>query len=242
MQPISSYTDDNDRLRLILQGPPGSGKTTLASQFPRAHIIDIDVNLGGTLRFLTEKKLTLPVSFDVLDRDEKGIVVPLPQRYARLDACLKAAGESPDIDTIVIDSGTTLSEVMIAEVLRQQQKSEMSKREWGFFATLARHFLGVLRQVRKHIVLIVHEKTEKLESGAIVYPIKVAWPGQVGQNIGAYFTNVWRCEVDVVAKGMSNEYKWLIRTMPDAKYELKNSLGLPAKFEFKWETIAEKLK
>lgn len=241
MRPIESYADTNDKLRLVLQGSAGSGKTTLACQFPKPYIIDIDVNLGGTLRFLREHNLPLPVGYDVLDKDDKGQAIPLPQRYSRLNQCLIEAQQNPLIETIVIDSGTTLSDVMIAEVLRQQNKSEMSKREWGFFAILGRHFMSVLASMRKHIVLIVHEKIEKTPDGAIAYPIKIAWPGQVGQNIGAFFTNVWRCEVQVIPKGVNSEYKWLIRTMPEFKYELKNTLGLPATFEFKWETIAAKL-
>jgi hypothetical protein len=242
MQPITNYADKNDKLRLLLQGSSGAGKTSCACQFPKPYVIDIDVNLGGTLRFLKERNLALPVGYDVLDKDENGVDVPLPLRYQRLSKCFAEAQKNDAIETIIIDSGTTLAPVMIAEVLRQQGKSEMTKREWGFFATLGQHFMATLSVMRKHIVLIAHEKTVTDANGSIVYPVKVAWPGQVGQNIGVFFTNVWRCEVQATASGMQTNYKWQIRTMPEYKYELKNTLGLPPLFEFKWETIAEKLK
>lgn len=242
MQPITDYKSTNDKLRLLLQGPSGAGKTTLACQFPGAYIIDIDVNLGGTLRFLQEHKLQLPIGYDILDKDEKGVSIPLNLRYQRMNACLIEAQKNDAVETIIIDSGTTLSDVMIAEVLRQQNKTEMSKREWGFFAIVGRHFMATLASMRKHIVLIVHEKIEKDPNGSVVYPVKVAWPGQVGQNIGVFFTNVWRCEVQATPSGMQTNYKWLIRTMPEYKYELKNTLALPPLFEFNWNTIAEKLK
>lgn len=239
---ISEYADDNDKIRLVLQGPAGAGKSTVACQFPRSWIVDVDVNLGGTLRFLKERKLQLPVGYDVLDHDDKGTPVPLLQRYLRLAEVLKKVQMMDNVDTIVLDSGTTLADVLMAEVCRQQGKSQPSdfkdgRQFWGFFAPFCRNFFSVLAQMRKHIVLTAHEKTEKLESGAVVYPIKVAWPGQVGQNIGAFFTNVWRCEVQILPSGQSNTYKWNIRTMPESKYELKNTLGLPALFEFNWSTI-----
>lgn len=247
MQPITEYKDSNDKLRLILQGPSGSGKTTVACQFPKPYVIDVDVNLGGTLRFLKSHGLQLPVGFNVLDRDENGVEVPMKQRYLRLDAYLKEAQLNSDIETIILDSGTTLSDVMIAEILRQQNRNAIAdfkdgRQFWGFFAILGRHFMGTLASMRKHIVLTLHERVMTNESGAVVYPTKVSWPGQVGQNIGLFFTNVWRCEVQQVPTGLDVKYKWQIRTMPDYRFELKNSLELPPTFEFNWNTIAEKLK
>lgn len=243
MQPISSYADEADKLRLILQGSSGAGKTTIAAQFPGAYIIDIDVNLGGTLRFLQEKKLPLPIGFDVLDRNEnvlkdgKPTPVPMPDRYQRLVKLLVEAEANPLVQTVVIDSATGLSEILIAEVLRIQQKSTMSKQEWGYFGNCGRQFLGTLSMMRKHIVLIAHEKLKENETGQVNYPIKVAWPGQVGQNIGIWFTNVWRAQVKIQPSGLTNSYKWEIETLPSQKYELKNSLGLPSTFEFKWDII-----
>lgn len=248
MTPIDNYAISNDRIRLTLQGPSGSGKTTLACQFPGAYVIDVDVNLGGTLRFLRERKLPLPVGFDVLDRDDKGAPIPLKQRYERLNTLLLAAQTNPQVQTIVIDSATTLAEILVAEICRQQNKNDITdfkdgRQFWGFFAILGRHFMSALSSMRKHIVLVAHEKIMTTESGAVVYPIKLAWPGQVGQNLGVFFTNVWRCENQVIPKGLGeNTYKFMLRTMPDGKYELKNTLGVPALFEFNWKTIEEKLK
>lgn len=246
MQAITDYKQ-NDKLRLALQGPSGAGKTTVACQFPKPYIVDVDVNLGGTLRFLKEHNLPMPVGFDVLDKNEKGEAIDIKQRYQRLNACLVAAQQNPEIETIVLDSGTTLSDVMIGEILRQQGKNAISdfkdgRQFWGFFAVLGRNFMATLTSMRKHIVLILHERIMTTADGSVVYPVKIAWPGQVGQNLGLFFTNVWRCEVELKPTGMKTEYKWQIRTMPEYKYELKNSLGLPPLFEFKWETIAEKLK
>lgn len=247
MQPIASYQNQNDKLRLLLQGPSGAGKTTLACQFPKPYIIDIDVNLGGTLRFLKERNLALPVGYDVIDKDEKGVEIPIKLRYARLDKCLKEAQLNDDIETIVLDSGTTLADVLIAEVLRQQNKTAIAdfkdgRQFWGFFAILGRHFMATLTSMRKHIVLVVHERMLTTPEGSVVYPVKISWPGQVGQNIGIFFTNVWRAEVKSDVVGVQTNYTWLIRTMPEYRYELKNTLGLPPIFEFNWNLIAEKLK
>lgn len=242
MQNISIYDASARFLRLLLQGPPKSGKTVLACQFPSPYIIDLDVNLGGPLRHMRERKLALPIGYDVLDKDEKGADVPLSQRFLRLDRLLKEAQANPAIGTIVLDSATNLVDVLIAEVLRQQSKTTMTKQEWGFFFTLSKNFFSTLAQFRKHIVIPAHEKVNKDSSGAIVLPYDVAWPGQFGTIIGAFMTDVWRCEVQEVPKGITSDYKFVVRTMPNYAYKLGNGLGLPPVFEFTWAAIEAKLK
>lgn len=236
MQTIDSYAKQS-HLRAILQGPPGAGKTDLACAFPKPYFIDLDLNLGGPIRRRRSNNLSLPVGYDTIDRDEQGVLVPLAQRYARLDKCLVDAQANPDIETIVIDSATNLADVLIAETLRKQNKTSMTKQEWGFFFSYGKQLMQTLTSMRKHIVLTAHEKVNKKEDGSIAYPIKLAWPGQLGQIIGAFFTDVWRCEVEAKPSGLSVSHEFIIRTMPDFQYELKNSLGLPAKFKFDWKTI-----
>lgn len=246
MQPITTYDTANRFLRLLLQGPPKSGKTVLACQFPRPYVIDLDVNLGGPLRFMRERNLPLPVGYDVLDKDENGKDVPVSERYIRLDKLIKEAAVNPNIDTVIFDSATNLVDVFIAEVLRQQKKPVMSKQEWGFFFALSKNWFGTVAQMRKHIVIPAHEKINKDKEGAVILPYDVAWPGQFGQIIGAFMTDIWRTDcqegapVNVGGK-LQKSYSWLVKTMPSYQYKLGNSLGLPPEFEFKWETIAAKL-
>lgn len=246
MQKIETYDTSHRFLRLLLQGPPKSGKTVLACQFPRPYVIDLDVNLGGPLRWIRERGLALPVGYDVLDKDETGKDVPLSQRYIRLDKLIREVAVNPDVDTVIFDSATNLVDVLIAEVLRQQNKTAMSKQEWGFFFTLSKNWFGTVAQMRKHIVIPAHEKVNKDPQGAVILPYDVAWPGQFGSIIGAFMTDVWRTECvegppTMVAGKMQKAYSWMVKTMPSYQFKLGNSLGLPPEFEFKWDTIAAKL-
>lgn len=247
MKPVASYSDKDDVLRLLLQGPPKSGKTVLACKFPGAYIIDIDRNLGGVLRYLRDNNLPMPVGYDHVDRDENDALIPLPLRYARLAKLLLAAQENPLVQTIILDSGTTLSDVLIAEALRGQGKATVAdfkdgRQFWGHFAVLGKGFMAALSQMRKHIVLICHEKTNKSEKGDVVYPIQIYWPGQVGEILGCFFTNVWRCEATAIPSGVNFTYKHIVRTTMTNKYNLGNTLGLPAEFEFDWKLVEAKLK
>jgi len=241
MQDINTYTAVEDYIRLILQGEPKSGKTTLACQFPGAYIIDCDVNLGGPLRFLREHNLPLPVGYDVLDKDENGADVPVPQRYLRFQKLMSEAQQNEKVQTIVIDSATAFQDILLAETNRLQPSVKDGRQLWGFFFTYGKELMARFRLFRKHIIFITHEKTEKLPDGSIVYPIRIAWPGQLGTIMTSFFTDVWRTEVKQIGYSPNSKYEWYVRTMPNYQYKLGNSLGLPDEFVFDWKLIEQKL-
>lgn len=228
-------------LRVILQGEPKSGKTILACQFPGAYIIDVDVNIEGPIRRIKDLGLKLPLGYDHLDKDESGKDVPINLRYQRFLKLFKEAYENPAVETIVIDSATTFASVLDAEVRRLQPAIKDERQFFGFFFNYGKTFMDELRKARKHIILICHEKIEKDAAGSVILPFRIAWPGQLGTILPAFFTDVWRCETLEIPKGAQKEYKWVVKTMPNFAYKLGNSLGLPAEFEFKWEVVAAKL-
>jgi len=239
MQPITDYNTKESFIRLLLQGPPGSAKTTTACQFPKPYFIDADVNLGGPLRYCKRHGLSLPVGYDRLDVDETGKVVPPQARYQRMTKLVAEASVNPAVETVVFDSATGLSPIVMDEVKRQQPSLKDGRQVYQFFLLATRDFIAQVTLMKKNFVLIAHEKIEQ-DAMTQITQYRVAWPGQLGDYIGAFFTNVWRCEVE--RSGQPPVYKRVIRTIQDTQHHgLKNDLELPNTFEFKWDLIQQKL-
>jgi hypothetical protein len=184
----------------------------------------------------------VPLSLTLANGKEKA----LANRYNRMVELIKRYSVDPKIQTLVISSATKFVDVLINATLAQQNKDNIEEYKdgrqfWGFFARNSAFFFETLTKMRKHIVLEAHEKINKDPTGSVVYPTKVNWPGQVGQIIGAYFTDVWRCDMSTTGFGANATSDYVLRTTPDYRYELKNSFSLPATFKFDWKVIEEKL-
>jgi hypothetical protein len=250
MTPTSQYSSDA-KARVILQGPPGSRKSSLACFFPRPYFIDLDKNLAGVINFHREHNLPLPVGYDHADKDKNGkpignligkkteqeIARQLAPRYDRLNELLMDAQVSNEFDTFVLDSGSVLHQLLWAWTNVQQSFPKDGRQAYGFFYNYGMALINVLMSINKHVVLTVHEEVKE-DPVTSLAQYKMAWPGKLASFMGAYFTNVWRSEV----KKVGNNYEQKLRTVQDATfYGLKNDLDLPPEFKFDWNVIQEKL-
>lgn len=240
MPSIENYVADA-HLRLLLQGAPGVGKTTLACQFPGVWVLDCDINLRGPLQWLREQKKALPLGYDIIDRLEDGTIVRPADRFERLVSCTNKAASVAGVQTLVFDSCTKIGDYIKDYVLKKNptKSGGFEQSSWGFYYKEWVNLVATVTAAKVHCVFIFHEKVDKDEAdGSMKTFINVQ--GQFRDVAGALFTDVWRCHVKLGALSGPNE--WLVQTTPEYRYALKNSFGFPKEFKFDWKFVEEKLK
>jgi|ERR1051326_1884641 hypothetical protein len=240
-----------DSIKILFMGLPGSRKTTFALQFPLPHVYNCDNNLDGPERICREglpKEIpplppicpNLDYTFDDIRRDDKGKMIDISECFDRLVDKLILAAKDPAYQqrrVHIIDSLSHVNEFIIRKVLKMRSKSSMEINLWTDFASGAYTLIvAKMEQVGKPIICTCHEeRLYESDSSNImkknVTEINPLFSGRVGDNIGAYFTDVWQLEKRVGPKTADNPrgiQLWLLTDRSARCQHLKNSVGMPA--------------
>lgn len=233
-------------LSILLIGPPGGGKTTLAMQFPNTLWMECDENLAGPellIRKGLEKRdpitgktsVVFPanpkLAYDYcpIRTDDDGKPLAIEACFDRLTAELDKAKQT-NHSTVVVDNLTHVNEFIIRKIITTQKRSEMEARDWIPFKS---HFYSLivskLRGLGKNTICTVHESilTEpdpKNIMHCIVKGYRPSVQGSIVDFFGGFFTDMWRCEARI-APGGKIEY-WVV-TNRTVYSDLKNSLSMP---------------
>lgn len=134
------------KLKILLFGPAGSGKTTAALTFPRVAMIDTE---GGADLYAGRPGIN---PFHIL-RAKTLSDVENAVTFIKED-------NGKSFDTLVIDSVTVLYEVTREALARGSKSGEMSYREWGKLNTRMENLYNTLTSLPVHVVMIAREATE----------------------------------------------------------------------------------
>ena len=117
--------------RVGLYGEPGSGKTTLASTFPKPYFVNADKGMAAVLSDVPQ--LLLPEDF----KDTYELVVQLLDAARLKTGIFGPGGKAAGTLTLVLDSMTALADAIFNQVMRQAHldplKDKATFDEWGVF-------------------------------------------------------------------------------------------------------------
>lgn len=253
---MRSSTNFTPRLpqSFLLIGSPGSGKTTFALQLPKVGVIDCDDNLGGSVRYLRSINKLQDFKYDTPLRDANDKPIVREQQFTQLCKILDEMVASPDVETIVIDSLSSLVEMLFAHVLMQMKRpispdfkvadKKFEYEDWAAFGNILRKLIFQLKSCGKRFGLTAHTNVDHDELTKILYRF-INCPGAVRNYLSGWFEEAW--EFYIATQGVPPNEKAVrkIRTVPDPRsvnLGLKTSVNLPAIVDADPDLILAKLR
>lgn len=220
--------------RLLLYGPEGIGKTTLASQLPDPVFIDTEDGSGH----LYVRRMPTPPSWDIL-----------------VDEVRNVAEEPGDISTIVIDSIDAAERMCQAHVCHKANKESIEA--WGYgkgYTIAAEEFRKLLKTCDQcidagvNVALIAHSQMRKFErpdeNGAydrfeVKLDRRIASIVKEWSDAVLFLDYETFVSVDENGKGKASGGKRVIRTSHNVAWDAKNRWGLPDKLMLDHDGVAK---
>lgn len=226
----------------LLIGPPGSGKTTVSLQLPKPFILDCDDNLNGPVRFLTSNnRLNQAWFYDTPLRDGN-LPVPRELQWDRVQSLLLEACNSPEVETIVISSLSSLIELAFVQTYKMtnQKLGDYKKTidpkfefaQWGAFGSIMRQLIFWLKSSGKRLCVEAHINVDKEELTGVLTNF-IAIPGNLKHILSGWFEEVWLLDVTTTGVGANQKTERKIITSPgtrDKNLGLKSAAQLGTSF------------
>jgi hypothetical protein len=150
--PFALATPVAKKLKILIYGPPGSGKTRAALTFPKAALIDAE---GGTE--LYRGRPGVP-SFHVLDSKS---VTDLERAIAFIE---QDAGKT--YETLIIDPISVFYDVQKAAAEQTSKSGALGYREWSQINTRMKRVYNSLTNLPVHVIVLARESAEYASKGS----------------------------------------------------------------------------
>jgi len=192
------------KLKVMVYGKSGTGKTTFATTFPKPYIFDFDNGM------LSQRGKDIP--YDVYGKED----------WLKFESKLSEFEKDCPFETLVIDSVTTMEEYLLDHLIELTRKPRPTQLEWGqLVLDLADVFLRI-NKFKVNVLVVAHEEMvqDGLTGEVITRPL--IYGKKLPVQLPLFFDEIYRAQTSRDDKGKS---VYQILTTADTRYIAKSRLA-----------------
>ena len=172
--------DFSKYLKVMVSGPPKSGKTTLLGTVPNILVLDTEPHANNleSIAHLDVPYVTITNSDDL-----RQVAMILGNDSLRKQMAQGTYG-IPDIGGVAIDTLDSLQKILKAERMKEQRSSQFLRDDWGWLKTEMEEIVQLFTSLPMHVFFIVHTKTAEIGRGDDAYTVVLpGLEGAIAQSI-----------------------------------------------------------
>jgi hypothetical protein len=200
-------------LKVLVSGPPKSGKTSLLGTVPRLIILDTEPHANN---LQSVAHLDVPYVTITNSDDLRQVLFMLTDKTLRKQI---AAGYGwDDVDGVAIDTLDTLQKILKNERMKEQKQSQFLRDDWGWLKTEMESIVEAFTGLPMHVFFMVHTKTKEMGKGDDSYTVTLpGLEGAIAESIaGMVGYSLMSFREERVQPDGSLETKYFLRTEGDS--------------------------
>lgn len=213
----TSSADFPVHLKVMVTGPPKSGKTTLLGTVPNILVLDTEPH-ANNLESIAH--LDVPYATITNTDDLRQIAFQLKDNTLRRQ--LAEFYGLPDIQAVAIDTLDTLQKIMKQERMRAKKSTDFLRDDWGWLKTELEAILQEFTSLPMHVFFMVHTGTKEMGKGDHSYTVVLpGLEGSISQSIAGmvgYSLLAFRTE-EIAKDGKSKYTKYWLKTEGDDTHD-----------------------
>lgn len=225
-------------LKVLVSGPPKSGKTSLLGTVPKLIILDTEPHANN---LQSVAHLDVPYVTIRNTDDLRQVLFMLSDSTLRRQI---AAGYGwDDVQGVAIDTLDTLQKIMKNERMKEQKTNQFLRDDWGWLKTEMETIIEQFTALPMHVFFMVHTKTKEMGKGDDSYTITLpGLEGAISESVaGMVGYSLMSFRKEEVQPDGSLATKYFLRTEGDSTRDFLgtrvNGVKLPTVIEPNMGTI-----